>query len=171
MIRAFRGIVPKIAASAYIDSSAQVIGDVEVGERSSIWPSATVRGDVNAIRIGSETNVQDNCCLHVDHDDFPLHLGDRVTIGHSVVLHGCTVEDDSVVGIGAIVLNGARIGKGSVVAAAALVPEGMDVPPGSMVMGVPAKVKRAVSEQEKVRFRENAQNYVRYREIYREEPS
>jgi carbonic anhydrase/acetyltransferase-like protein (isoleucine patch superfamily) len=171
MIRAFRGMLPKIAASAYIDSSAQVIGDVEVGERSSIWPNATLRADVNSIRIGVETNVQDNCCLHVDHGEFPLHLGDRVTIGHSVVLHGCTVEDESVVGIGAIVLNGARIGKGSVVAAGALVPEGMEVPPGSMVMGVPAKVKREVSDQEKVRFRENAQNYVRNRELFREELS
>jgi carbonic anhydrase/acetyltransferase-like protein (isoleucine patch superfamily) len=171
MIRSYRGIVPKVAASAYIDPSAQVIGDVEVGENSSIWPNATVRGDVNSIRIGNESNVQDNSCLHVEHDVYPLMIGNRVTVGHSVVLHGCVVEDDCLIGIGAIVLNGAKIGAGSVVAAGALVPERMEVPPGSMVMGMPAKVKREITEQEKERFRENAQNYVRYRQTYREEPS
>jgi carbonic anhydrase/acetyltransferase-like protein (isoleucine patch superfamily) len=171
MIRAFRGVLPKVAASAYIDSSAQVIGDVVVGERSSIWPNASVRGDVNFIRIADDTNVQDNSVLHVDSSGFPLHLGNRVTVGHSVVLHGCTVEDDCVIGIGAIVLNGAKIGKGSVVAAGALVPEGMEVPPSSMVMGVPAKVKRQVTEQEQERFRVNAEHYVELRQIYREEPS
>jgi carbonic anhydrase/acetyltransferase-like protein (isoleucine patch superfamily) len=171
MIRSYRGIVPKVAASAYIDPSAQVIGDVEVGENSSIWPNATVRGDVNHIRIGNESNVQDNCCLHVEHDVYPLLIGNRVTVGHSVVLHGCVVEDDCLIGIGAIVLNGAKIGAGSVVAAGALVPERMEVPPGSMVMGMPAKVKREITEKETERFRENAQNYVRYRQTYREEPS
>lgn len=171
MIRAYRGVVPKIAASAYIDPSAQVIGDVVAGENSSIWPNATVRGDVNFIRIGDESNVQDNSVLHVDHDTYPLLIGNRVTVGHSVTLHGCVIEDDCLIGIGAIVLNGAKVGAGSVVAAGALVPEGMEVPPGSMVMGVPARVKRQVTEEEKQRFRENAQNYVRYRQIYREEPS
>ena len=171
MIRAYRGVVPKVAASAYIDPSAQVIGDVEIGERSSVWPNVTIRGDVNSIRIGTETNVQDNSVIHVEHDAYPTILGDRVTIGHSVTLHGCTVEDDCLIGIGAIVLNGARIGKGTVIAAGALVPERMQVPPGSMVMGMPAKVRRELTPEERERFRENAQNYVRYREIYREEPS
>ncbi len=171
MIRAFRGILPKVAASAYIDPSAQVIGDVTVGERSSIWPNATVRGDVQTIRIGDETNVQDNSVLHVEGPGFPLQLGDRITVGHSVVLHGCTVEDDCVIGIGAIVLNGATIGKGSVIAAGALVPEGMQIPPASMVMGVPAKIRRPVSEQEQERFRLNAAHYVELRNTYREEPS
>jgi carbonic anhydrase/acetyltransferase-like protein (isoleucine patch superfamily) len=171
MIRAYRGTLPKVAASAYIDPSAQVIGDVTIGERSSVWPNASIRGDVNYIRIGEETNVQDNSVLHVEHDVYPLFLGDRVTVGHSVVLHGCIIEDECLIGIGAIILNGARIGKGSVIAAGALVPERMEIPAGSMVMGAPAKVRREVSEQEKERFRENAQNYVRYRAIYREEPS
>jgi carbonic anhydrase/acetyltransferase-like protein (isoleucine patch superfamily) len=171
MIRAYRGVLPKIAASAYVDPSAQVIGDVELGERSSIWPNATVRGDVHYIRIGEESNVQDNSCLHVEHDVYPLIIGNRVTVGHSVVLHGCVIEDDCLIGIGAIVLNGATIGAGSVIAAGALVPERMVVPPNSMVMGVPAKIKREVTPEEKERFRENAQNYVRYRQIYREEPS
>jgi carbonic anhydrase/acetyltransferase-like protein (isoleucine patch superfamily) len=171
MIRAYRGVVPKIAASAYVDASAQVIGDVELGERSSVWPNVTIRGDVNFIRIGDESNVQDNSVVHVDHDGYPTIVGNRVTVGHSVTLHGCVIEDDCLIGIGAIVLNGARIGKGSVSAAGALVPERMEVPPGTMVMGVPAKVKRELTPEERERFRENAQNYVRYRETYREEPS
>jgi carbonic anhydrase/acetyltransferase-like protein (isoleucine patch superfamily) len=171
MIRAYRGVVPKIAASAYVDASAQVIGDVELGERSSVWPNVTIRGDVNFIRIGDESNVQDNSVVHVDHDGYPTIVGNRVTVGHSVTLHGCVIEDDCLIGIGAIVLNGARIGKGSVIAAGALVPERMEVPPGTMVMGVPAKVKRELTPEERERFRENAQNYVRYRETYREEPS
>ncbi|MBC8167753.1 MAG: gamma carbonic anhydrase family protein [Bryobacteraceae bacterium] len=171
MIRVYRGVYPKIAASAYIDPSAQVIGDVEIGERSSVWPNVTIRGDVNYIRIGEETSVQDNSVIHVEHDRYPTLVGNRVTVGHSVTLHGCVVEDDCLIGIGAIVLNGARIGQGSVVAAGSLVPERMQVPPGSMVMGVPAKVKRELTPEEKERFRENAQNYVRYRQIYREEPS
>jgi carbonic anhydrase/acetyltransferase-like protein (isoleucine patch superfamily) len=171
MIRSYRGIVPKVAASAYIDPSAQVIGDVTVGERSSIWPNATVRGDVNRIVIGEETNIQDNCVLHVEHDIYPLIIGNRVTVGHAVVLHGCTVEDDCLIGIGAIVLNGARIGRGSVVAAGSLVPERMEAPPDCLLMGVPARVQRELTPAERERFRENAQNYVRYRAIYREEPS
>lgn len=171
MIRAYRGVVPKVAASAYIDPSAQVIGDVEIGERSSVWPNVTIRGDVNYIRIGSESNVQDNTVIHVEHDVYPTIVGNRVTVGHSVTLHGCVVEDDCLIGIGAIVLNGAKIGAGSVIAAGALVPERMEVPPGTMVMGVPAKVRRELTEAERERFRENAQNYVKYREIYREEPS
>lgn len=170
MIRAYRGVVPQIAASAYIDPSAQVIGDVTVGERSSVWPNSTLRGDVNRIRIGEETNVQDNSVLHVDEGAFPLTLGDRVTVGHSVVLHGCQVEDECLIGIGAVVLNGAKIGKGSVIAAGAVVPEGMQVPPGSMVMGIPGKVRREITGEERERFRVNAQHYVESCRIYREEP-
>jgi carbonic anhydrase/acetyltransferase-like protein (isoleucine patch superfamily) len=171
MIRAYRGVVPKVAASAYIDPSAQLIGDVVVGEKSSIWPNASVRGDVHFIRIGEETNVQDNSVLHVEQGVYPLIIGNRVTVGHSVVLHGCIVEDDCLIGIGAIVLNGAKIGAGSVIAAGALVPEGMEVPAGSMAMGVPAKIRRQVSAEEQERFRVNAQHYVELRQLYREEPS
>ncbi|WP_238326005.1 gamma carbonic anhydrase family protein [Bryobacter aggregatus] len=171
MIRAYRGIVPKIASSCYIDPSAQVIGDVVIGERSSVWPLVTIRGDVHHIRIGEETNVQDNSVLHVDGPLYPLHIGNRVTVGHQVCLHGCTVEDDALIGIGAIVLNGARIGKGSIVAAGSLVPEGKEIPDGMMAMGVPAKVVRAVTPEEAERFRANCQHYVAGRAIYREEPS
>jgi len=171
MIRAYRGVVPKIAASAYIDPSAQVIGDVVVGERSSMWPNVTARGDVNSIRIGDESNIQDNSVLHCDAGPFPLVIGSRVTVAHLAVLHGCTVEDDCLIGMGAVVLNGAKIGKGSVIAAGAVVPEGAEVPPLSMVMGVPAKVKRQVTEEERERFRQNAQRYVEATEIYRNEPA
>src|SRR5918911_1711037 len=160
MIRPYRGVVPKVAASAYVDPSAQVIGDVTIGERSSIWPGAVARGDVHWIRIGDETSIQDNSVLHCDAPDFPLNIGSRVTVGHRVVLHGCTIEDECVVGIGSIVLNGARVGTGSVIAAGAVITEGMQIPPGSMVMGVPGKVRREITSEEKARFNENAQHYV-----------
>ncbi len=169
MIRPYRGVAPNVAASAYVDPSAQIIGDVTIGERSSLWPGAVARGDVHWIRIGDESNVQDNAVLHCDAPDFPLTIGNRVTIGHQAMLHGCTVEDDCTIGIGAIVLNGASIGAGSVVAAGAVVPEGMQVSPASMVMGVPAKVRRAITPDEQVRFRENAQHYVEAGRIYRDE--
>ena len=167
MIRSFQGTVPKIAHSAWIDPTAVVIGDVTIGERSSVWPNAVLRGDVNKITIGDETNVQDGCVLHVENALYELILGNRVTVGHSVVLHGCTIEDDSLIGIGAIVLNGARVGKGSVIAAGALVPEGMEVPPGLLAMGVPGKIRRAVTPDEQERFRINAQHYVDLSEIPR----
>ncbi len=169
MIRPFRGILPQIAASAYIDASAQIVGDVTIGERSSIWLNASVRGDVNHIRIGNETSIQDNTVVHVDHKSFPCIIGNRVTVGHSVVLHGCTVEDEALIGMGAIVLNGAKVGRGAIVAAGALIPEGMEVPAGSVVMGAPARVKREVTLDERVRFRENCDNYVAIAAQYKEE--
>jgi gamma-carbonic anhydrase len=169
MIRPYRGIAPRIADSAYIDPSAVVIGDVVIGERSSVWPNVSIRGDVNYIRVGDETSIQDNTVLHVDRKLYPCLVGNRVTVGHSVVLHGCVVEDEALIGIGAIVLNGAKIGRGAIVAAGALVPEGMDVPAETMVMGMPAKVRRTVTEEEKVRFIENAASYVSLRGIYKDE--
>src|SRR5579872_4967236 len=169
MIRAYRGTKPTIAASAYIDPSAQVIGDVTVGERASIWPNAVLRGDVNSIRIGDETNIQDNSTLHCDAGLYPLNIGNRVTVGHQAMLHGCTIEDECLIGIGAIVLNGARIGAGSVIAAATLVPEGAEIPARSMVMGVPAKVRRQITDAEVERFRLNTHHYVELAEIYRSE--
>lgn len=171
MIRPFRGVTPQIAATAYIDPSAQVIGDVAVGERSSVWLNVSIRGDVNSIRIGEETSIQDNTVLHCDPVTFPLVIGNRVTVGHSAVVHGCTVEDESLIGIGAVILNGARVGRGSVIAAGAVVPEGMQIPPGSMVMGIPAKVKRELTDDERERFRQNAQRYVELAKVYREAPS
>lgn len=171
MIRPFRGVTPRIATTAYIDPSAQVIGDVQIGERSSVWPNVSIRGDVNYIRVGNETSVQDNTVIHVDHQVYPCIVGDRVTVGHSAVLHGCEVGDNALIGIGAIVLNGAKIGPGAIVAAGALVPEGMEVPANTVVMGAPAKVRREVTADEQARFAKNTDNYVKITAIYREEQS
>jgi carbonic anhydrase/acetyltransferase-like protein (isoleucine patch superfamily) len=171
MIRSYRGIHPRIAPSAYIDPSAQVIGDVQIGDRSSVWPLAVLRGDVNAIRIGEETNIQDHSVLHGQTGEYPVIIGNRVTVGHSTVLHGCAVEDDCLIGIGAILLNGARIGRGSVVAAGSLVPKDAVVPPDTLALGVPAKVQRAVSADEKERFRATSARYVALSAVYKEEQS
>jgi carbonic anhydrase/acetyltransferase-like protein (isoleucine patch superfamily) len=168
MLRSFRGIAPRVAPTAYVDPGATVIGDVIIGERSSVWPSATLRGDIAPIRIGEETSIQEGTVVHTD-EGFPAMIGDRVTVGHSAVLHGCTVENDSLIGIGAIVLNGARIGCGAVVAAGALVPEGMETPPDTLVMGTPAKPRRAVNPEEQERFRKGVQGYVKRAAEYLEE--
>ena len=169
MVRPYRGVMPQIASSAYVDGTAQVIGDVHVGERSSIWLNVSIRGDVNAIRIGNETSIQDNTVLHVERDIYPCLIGNRVTVGHRAVLHGCLVEDNVLIGIGAIVLNGARIGAGAVIAAGALIPERMQVPANSLVMGAPGKVRREVTPEEHARFSQNCQNYVELTAIYKEE--
>jgi gamma-carbonic anhydrase len=168
MIRKFRGIAPKVAPSAYVDPSAQVIGEVVIGERSSIWPCASLRGDMGPITIGMETSIQDCCALHLD-EGFPLTIGNRVTVGHSVTLHGCTVDDEALIGIGSTILNGAKIGRGAVVAAGSLVPEGMEVPPSTLVMGVPAKPRRAVSAEELERFQEGVRHYVEKAQLYKED--
>jgi carbonic anhydrase/acetyltransferase-like protein (isoleucine patch superfamily) len=168
MIRSFRGIKPRIAASAYVDPGAHVIGDVEIGERASVWPAAVLRGDIEPIRVGNDTNIQDGTVIHTDRG-FPATIGDRVSVGHSVVLHGCTIEADSLIGMGAQVLNGARIGRGAVVAAGSLVPEGMDVPPDTLVMGTPAKPRRLVSAEEKARFEKGVGGYVERGRQYKEE--
>jgi carbonic anhydrase/acetyltransferase-like protein (isoleucine patch superfamily) len=170
MIRTFGGIQPKIATSAYVDTGAHVIGDVWIGERSSVWPSVILRGDLDPIRVGDDTNIQDGTIIHTDRG-FPATLGNRVTVGHAAVLHGCTIEDDSLIGIGARVLNGARIGRGAVVAAGALVPEGMQVAPGMLVMGTPAKPKREVSAEEQERFQRGVSGYVERGRLYREQQS
>ncbi len=166
MIRPYRDRRPKLGARAWVDVSAQVIGDVELGDDASVWMNTVVRGDVNRIRLGARTNVQDNCVLHVT-AQHPTTLAEEVTVGHSVTLHGCTVERLCLVGIGAIVLNGAVVGEESIVAAGALVPEGMQVPAGSLVMGVPAQVRRTLSEPERSSLRSYAERYVGYQEEYR----
>jgi carbonic anhydrase/acetyltransferase-like protein (isoleucine patch superfamily) len=166
MIRVFRGRWPAVSASAYVDESAQVIGDVKVGERSSIWCNVSVRGDVNSIRIGEETSIQDNTVLHVDYE-IPLVIGNRVTVGHSCTVHGCVVEDDCLIGMGATILSGARIGAGSIVAAGALITEGQQIPERSVVMGAPGKVKRQTSDEDLKRMRDNAERYVQVSREYR----
>lgn len=169
MIRSFRGRKPQIAASAYIDPQAVVIGDVSIGADSSVWPCTVIRGDVNFIRIGARTNIQDGCILHVMRDTHPLILGDAVTIGHGVVLHGCTIESRCLIGMGSIILNGAKIGAGSIVAAGTLVPEGTNVPPGSLFMGHPGKFRRALTDADQASIDAYTERYVEYKEAYRAE--
>jgi len=154
---------PTVDASAFIDQSAQVIGDVHVGAESSVWMNVVIRGDVHYIRIGARTNIQDGTIVHVMRDTHPTVIGDDVTIGHGAVVHGSVIEDRCLVGMGAILLNGCRIGTGSIVAAGSLLPEGMVVPPGSMVMGAPAKVRRQLTSEEDASIKWYADNYVRYR--------
>src|SRR3982750_3266637 len=137
MLRSYRGRLPRVHPTAYIDDSAQVIGDVEIGEESSVWMCVVIRGDVNRIRIGSRSNVQDGTIVHVMKDTHPTVIGDDVTIGHGAVVHGCTIEDRCLSGMGAILLNGVSVGSGSIVAAGTLLPEGTRVPPRSLVMGSP----------------------------------
>jgi carbonic anhydrase/acetyltransferase-like protein (isoleucine patch superfamily) len=166
MIRSYKSIVPTIGARVYIDESAQIIGDVVIGDHSSVWMNAVVRGDVHLIRIGQHTNIQDNCVVHVFKDKHPTHLADYITVGHGAVLHGCRIDSHCLIGMGAIVLNGAHIGGDSIVAAGAVIPEGMIVPSGSLVMGVPGKVKRVLSEEEKQSIRTYSSNYYTYKETY-----
>jgi len=168
-IRPYRGKWPQIAASAYIDPAAVIIGDVVIGEDASVWPRTVLRGDVHYIRIGARTNLQDGCVLHVMKDEYPLVLGDDVTVGHSVTLHGCTIESRVLIGMGCIVLNGALIGSGSIVAAGSLVTERTIIPPGSLVMGSPAKVKRGLTAIDRDSIARYAERYSSYREIYRAE--
>jgi carbonic anhydrase/acetyltransferase-like protein (isoleucine patch superfamily) len=166
VIRTFKGIVPTVDQSAYVDESAQVIGDVEIGEESSVWMMVVIRGDVHRIRIGRRSNVQDGTIVHVMKDTHPTMIGDNVTIGHAAVVHGCTIEDRCLVGMRAIILNGARIGTESIVAAGSLVPEGMVVPARSLVMGTPAKIKRSLDDDAVAEIQMYADRYVSYRIDY-----
>ena len=168
MIRSYRGQKPRLGARVFVDASAQVIGDVELGEDASVWMNTVIRGDVNAIRLGARTNVQDSCVLHVTSAD-PTVLGEEVTVGHSVTLHGCRIERRCLIGIGAIVLNGAVVGEESIVAAGSLVPEGMAIPPRSLAVGAPAKVRRELTDEERAGLRRYAESYVGYKETYRAE--
>ena len=171
MIRIFQGIKPTIAKSAFIEETAVVIGDVVIGEDCSVWFNSVIRGDVNYIRLGDRTNVQDLCVLHVTHDTAPLVIGNDVTIGHNVVLHGCTIKDRVLIGMGAIIMDGAVIGEDCVVGAGALVTEGTVVPPKSLILGSPAKVKRPVTDQELAWIKESAQNYITYSRQYLNDPA
>ena len=166
MLRPYRGISPRAHPTAFIDSSAQVIGDVEIGDESSVWMCAVVRGDVNVIRIGNRSNIQDGAVVHGMLHTHETHIGDNVTIGHAAVIHGCTIESHCLIGIGAILLNGARVGTGSIVAAGTLVTENMHVPPRSLVMGSPGKVKRLLTQKEVDEIQLYADRYVAYRTEY-----
>lgn len=166
MLRAYKGIRPVIDPTAYIDESAQVIGDVTLGPECSVWMLAVIRGDVNTIRIGARTNVQDGTIIHVQRQTHTTTIGDDVTIGHGAIVHGCTIENRCLIGMGAILLNGCVVGEDSIVAAGSLLPEGFRVPPRSLVMGSPAKIRRSLADPEVALVLEYAQNYVRYRLDY-----
>jgi carbonic anhydrase/acetyltransferase-like protein (isoleucine patch superfamily) len=166
MIRSYNGITPKLGERVYVDEAAQVIGDVELGDHASVWMCAVLRGDVHSIRVGAYSNIQDNCVVHVYKEMHPTVIADHVTVGHGAILHGCRVDSYCLIAMGAIVLNDAHVGAESIVAAATLVPEGMQIPPRSLVMGVPAKVRRQITEEEREGLRRYANNYFEYKESY-----
>ncbi len=166
MLRSYKGISPQIGAGCYVDESAQIIGDVQLGANSSVWMNAVLRGDVHEIRIGANSNVQDCCVLHGMKEKYGVYLGDSVTVGHSAVLHGCVIEDRCLIGMGVIVLNGARIGAGSILAAGTLVPERAVVEPGSLWMGSPGKFRRQLTDEDQASILRYANNYLGYKDQY-----
>lgn len=166
MLRSYKGRSPAVHPTAYVDESAQVIGDVAIGEASSVWMNVVIRGDVHRIRIGCRSNVQDGTIVHVMRGTHATTIGDEVTIGHGVIVHGCTLGDRILVGMGAILLNGVEVGEDSIVAAGTLLPENARVPPRSLVMGSPGTVRRALSEDDVASIRDYAERYVGYRLDY-----
>jgi carbonic anhydrase/acetyltransferase-like protein (isoleucine patch superfamily) len=166
MIRNYQGHTPKIPASCYVDQSAQVLGDVTLGENSSVWMNAVLRGDVHSIRVGANSNVQDCCVLHGQRNLYAVTVGDWVTIGHNATVHGCTVEDAVLIGMGVVILNNCRIGEGSIIAAGAILPENTVVPPRTLWAGVPGKQRRTLDDKDHALILEYAQNYLDYTKIY-----
>jgi len=169
MIRAYKGATPTVPASCYVDASAQIIGDVVLGEHASVWMNAVLRGDVHSIRVGAHSNVQDCSVLHGMKEQYGVFVGEYVTVGHSVTLHGCVVENRCLIGMGCIVLNGARIGAGSILAAGTLIPEKTVVEPGSLWMGSPGKFRRMLEEKDQEMIMRYARNYLAYKEEYLKE--
>ena len=166
MLRSYRGVRPRVHESAFVDDSAQVIGDVEIGGESSIWMNAVVRGDVHWIRIGARSNVQDGTVVHVMNRTHPTTIGNDVTIGHAAVVHGCTLADRILIGMGAILLNGATVADDCIVAAGTLLTEGVTVPSRSLVMGSPGRVKRQLTDREVASIVQYSERYVSYRLDY-----
>ncbi len=166
MLLPYRGLHPRIDPTAFIEESARIIGDVTVGRESSVWFNVVIRGDVNHIRIGDQTNVQDGSVIHVTRDTHPTTLGHRVTIGHNVTLHGCVIEDLCLIGMGAVLLDGVRIGAESLVAAGSVVAPGTIIPPRTLVVGSPARPKRELSGTEIDHLARSAANYVGYMRDY-----
>ena len=166
MIREYKNLKPKIGKNVFIAENATVIGDVEIGDDSSIWFGVILRGDVNYIKVGKCTSIQDGTVVHVTNRTHPTLIGNYVTVGHAVKLHGCTVKDNCLIGIGAIILDGAVINENSIVAAGTLVPPGKEFPPNSLIMGFPAKVKRELSSEEIEHLKEHALRYVDYKNAY-----
>ncbi|HEY3586611.1 MAG TPA: gamma carbonic anhydrase family protein [Myxococcaceae bacterium] len=166
-IRAIRGVIPRLHPSVFVAEGAQIMGDVEIGEDSSVWYNTVIRGDVNSIRIGSRTNIQDLTMIHVEKGTHPTRLGDDVTVGHHVVVHGCTIGNRVLVGIGAVVLNGVIIEDDVFIAAGTLLTPGTHVPSGSMVMGSPGKVKRPLTDAERANLVPHAAGYVLNAKLHR----
>jgi len=166
MIRPFKNIHPKVHDSAYITDDAIVIGDVEIGEDASVWYGSIIRGDVNFIRIGARTNIQDACVIHVSSRTHSTILEDEITVGHRVTLHGCHIERGCLIGIGAILMDGVRVGANSLVGAGSLLTPGTQVPPGSLVLGSPARVKRALTDDELALLDRSWRNYVELKKAY-----
>ena len=166
MIRSYNGITPQIPDTCYVDDSAQLIGDVVLGEHASVWMNAVLRGDVHSIRVGHYSNIQDCCVLHGMKDQYGVSVGDYVTVGHSVTLHGCTVEDRCLIGMGAIILNGAQIGAGSIIAAGTLIPEKTVVEARSLWMGSPGRFTRKLNEKDEEMILRYVENYLGYKNSY-----
>ena len=166
MIRSYKGVRPAIPSSCYVDESAQIIGNVVLGEHASVWMNAVLRGDVHEIRVGAYSNVQDCSVLHGMKQLHGVYLGEYVTVGHSVTLHGCVIGDRCLIGMGSIVLNGARIGAGSILAAGTLIPEKTVVEPGSLWMGAPGKLRRMLEEKDQEMILRYARNYLGYKDEY-----
>jgi len=166
IVRAYEGKEPRLGKRVFIAENAAVIGDVVLGDDCSVWYGTVIRGDVHSIRIGARTNIQDNCTLHVTQGTHPVHIAEEVTIGHAAVVHGCTVERRALIGIGSRVLDGAVIGELALVGAGALVPEGMQVPSRTLVVGVPARVKRPLTQEEIARLDVWWTHYMEYKETY-----
>ncbi|MEM3841279.1 MAG: gamma carbonic anhydrase family protein [Candidatus Micrarchaeaceae archaeon] len=162
----FKGVCPKIPKSAYVASTAEVIGAVNIGENSSIWPGAVLRGDMHYIRIGKNTSIQDNTVMHGTADRFPTIVGDNVTIGHLALVHGCTIGDNCIIGMGAIILEGAKIGNWCIIGAGAVIPEGKEIPDNSIVFGIPGKVAGKVTKVHKERITRNWKAYVKLSREY-----
>ena len=166
MIRSYKGVRPTVPASCYVDTSAQLIGDVVLGEHASVWMNAVLRGDVHEIRVGAHSNVQDCSVLHGMKQQYGVYVGEYVTVGHSVTLHGCVIEDRCLIGMGSVILNGARIGAGSIIAAGTLIPETAVVEPGSLWMGSPGKFRRKLEPEDEQAILRYARNYLGYKDAY-----
>src|SRR6476646_8574104 len=166
MIRSYKGMSPTIPNSCYVDDSAQIIGEVVLGEHASFWMNAVLRGDVHSIRVGSHSNIQDCSVLHGMKEQYGVFIGDYVTVGHSVTLHGCTIGDRCLIGMGSIILNGAVIGAGSIIAAGTLIPEKTMVEPGSLWMGSPGQFRRKLVERDTESIIRYANNYLGYKDAY-----
>jgi len=166
MIRSYKGVTPQFPDTCYIDDSAQLIGDVILGEHSSVWMNSVLRGDVHQIRVGHYSNIQDNCVLHGMKEQYGVYLGEYVSVGHSAILHGCKIEDRCLIGMGVVILNGARIGAGSIIAAGTLIPEGTIVEPRSLWMGMPGKFRKQLADDDQEMILRYGKNYLGYKEQY-----